>query len=90
MHDAETVEVHGPEDIVAWCEAHGYGLEPDVVDALLGPAALAEERRRRRGVRLRVAAALAVLAMAVAIGIATTDTPHGRTLNGRTGPIHVP
>jgi hypothetical protein len=89
-HHAETVDVRGPADVVAWCEARGYGLEPGVVDALLGPAAVAAARRRRRGVRLRIAVVLAAVAAALAIGIATTDTPHGRTLNVRTGPIHVP
>jgi hypothetical protein len=41
-------------------------------------------------VALRVASVLAVIAALVAIGLSTTDTPHGKTLNGRTGPVYIP
>jgi len=87
---AETVPVRRPAEIVAWCDARGYGLAPEVVATLLGPAAVAEARRRVRTMRLRVAATVAVIAALVAIGLAATDTPHGRTLNGRTGPVYIP
>jgi len=89
-YGAEAVSIRGPRDVVAWCEARGYGLEPGVVDELLGPAAVAEARLRRRRMRLRLAGALAVIAALLAIGLAATDTPHGRTLHGRTGEVHVP
>lgn len=89
-YGAEAVPVRGPRDVVAWCEARGYGLAPDVVDELLGADVIAEARRRRRGVAFRFVGALAVIAALLAIGLAATDTPHGRTLNGRTGPVYVP
>jgi hypothetical protein len=89
-HGAEAVAVRGPDDVVAWCREHGYGLEPGVVDELLGPAVVAEVGRRRRAMAVRLAAALAAIGVMLAIGLETTDTPHGKTLNGRTGPVHVP
>ena len=89
-HGAEAVAVRGPDDVVAWCREHGYGLEPHVVDELLGPEAVAEDGRRRRAVAMRLAAALAVIGLMVGVGVAATDTPHGKTLNGRTGPVYVP
>jgi hypothetical protein len=61
-----------------------------VVDELLGPEVVAEEGRRRRALGVRLAAALAAIGLMVAVGLATTDTPHGKTLNGRTGPVYVP
>jgi len=88
-HGAETVTVRGPADVVAWCRERGYGLEPDVVDELLGPVAVAEERRRARVMRLRVAGVLAAIALLLAIGIAATGHPGERTLHGRTGEVHV-
>jgi hypothetical protein len=89
-HGAEAVAVRGPDDVVAWCAEHGYGLEPAVVDELLGPAAVAEARRRVRSARLRVAAALAVIALLLGAGLVAYDPPHGKTLNGRTGPVYIP
>lgn len=89
-HAAEVVAVRGPADVVAWCGERGYGLAPDTVDELLGPEAVAATRRRTRAARLRVAAAVAVIAALVAIGAAVTDVPHGKTLNGRSGPVYIP
>jgi hypothetical protein len=89
-HEAEAVAVRGPDDVVAWCAAHGYGLEPAVVEELLGPAVVAEARRRARAARLRLAVGLAVIALLLAAGLATTDTPHGKTLKGRTGEVYIP
>jgi hypothetical protein len=86
-YGAEALAVRGPRDVVAWCEARGYGLEPDVVNALLGAELVARERRRVRVMRLRVAAALVGIAMLVAIGAAATADPGDRTLYGRTGEV---
>jgi hypothetical protein len=61
-----------------------------VVDELLGPERVAALRRRTRAVRLRVAAAMVVIALLTGIGIAVTDVPHGRTLKGRAGEVHIP
>jgi len=95
LGDAYGIEVIGVSDadaIVAWCRARGLGLSPDVIDQLLGPEAVAEARRaRRRRTRLaglRIAAAVVVIAVLVLIGLAATSDPGGRTLQGRTGPVH--
>jgi hypothetical protein len=89
-YGAEAVAVSGPRDVVAWCDARGYGLAPDVVDALLGPETVAEARRRTRSAWLRVAAALAVIALLVGIGAAATHVQHGETVSGRTGEVQIP
>jgi hypothetical protein len=82
---AELVRVDDPDAIVAWCRERGLGLEPAVVDELLGPAAVAERKRRARATRLRIAATLAAIAALIGIGIVATDPPGDRTLQGRTG-----
>jgi hypothetical protein len=84
---AEVVPARAPGAVVDWCRARGTGLDPGVVDELLGPERLAERRRRVRLVRLRAAAALVVLMLAVAIGLAATGDPGDRTLSGRTGEV---
>jgi hypothetical protein len=65
-YGAEVVRVDGPGDLDAWCRDHGLGLQPAVVDALLGPAHVEERRRarrrERRSVAVRLAATAAVLA----------------------------
>jgi hypothetical protein len=87
-YDAEAVPVSGPDAIVDWCRSRGLGLEPDVVDELLGPERVAEQRRRVRVVRLRFAAALAAIAVLLALGLAFTANPGDRRLFGRTGEVH--
>lgn len=88
----EAVAVGDAGAIVAWCRARGLGLTQDVLERLLGPEVVAEERRMRRRrtriVRLRIAAAVAAIAVLVGIGIAATDDPGDRTLYGRTGEVH--
>jgi len=73
--------------ILAWCRARGLGLEPAVVDELLGPDRVADQQRRARAERLRIAAALAAIALLLALGLAATDDPDERTLYGRTGEV---
>ena len=89
-YSAELVPAGGPSDVLAWCSARGLGLEPDVVDGLLGPARVAERRRGARAQRLRVAAALAAIAGLLALGLAATGDPGDRTLFGRTGEVRGP
>lgn len=86
-YEAELVPVAGPDTVLAWCRARGLGLEPAVVQQLLGPAGVAEQRRRERATRLRLAAALAAIAVLLGIGLAATDDPGNRTLHGRTGEV---
>ena len=68
------------------------GVEVALIEQLLGPDAVAEaQRARRRRTRLaglRIAAAVVVIAVLVLIGLAATSDPGGRTLQGRTGPVH--
>jgi hypothetical protein len=87
-YDAEAVPVAGPDAVVDWCRSRGLGVEPDVVDELLGPERVAEQRRSVRVVRLRFAAALAAIAVLLALGLAFTAHPGDRRLFGRTGEVH--
>ena len=91
-HRAQVVEVGGADDVVAFCQAHGLGLERAVVEGLLGPEAVREGRRARsrraRRDLLRLGAAVAVAALLVAGADLVTDPPGDRTLFGRTGEVH--
>lgn len=88
----EVVPVGGPADVLGWCRERGLGLEPRVVDELLGPERVAAERdarrRKRRADRLRLAAVLAAIALLLGGGLAATDNPGDRTLHGRTGAVN--
>jgi hypothetical protein len=87
VYDAELVPIEGPDAILAWCRARDIGLEPAVVDELLGPAGVAEQRRKNRTRRVRFAAALAAIAVLVGLGLVATDDPGDRPLQGRTGEV---
>jgi hypothetical protein len=84
---AEAVPARDAAAVVGWCSAHGLGLEPAVVDELLGPERLAERRRSRRVRRLRAAAALVAIAALLGVGLVVTADPGDRTLYGRTGEV---
>lgn len=93
-HDAQVVDVRGPDDLLAYCREHGLGLGEDVVDGLLGPGTVARLRdarrhRMRRDVG-RVAAAAAVSAGLFAAGLAFVTDDGPKDLVGRTGKVHVP
>jgi len=79
---------------MAWCRERGFGLAPAVVEELLGPDRLAEERRvrgrRARAARARLAAAVVALGLMLGIGLAVTHHPGDRTLGGRTGQFTPP
>jgi len=87
-YDAELVPVDGPAAALDWCRERGLGLEPAVVDSLLGPERVAAERRAVRARRLRVAAALAAIALLLGAGLVATDDPGDRPLFGRGGPAN--
>ena len=93
-HGAEVVPAARTEEVVAWCRERGLGLAPAVVEELLGPDRVAEERRvRRRRARAagaRVAAVLVAIALLLGVGIAVTDHPGERKLSGRTGELTPP
>jgi len=75
-------------EVVAWCREHDLGLDPAVVDELLGPEGLAAVRRARRATRLRVAGVAFAIAIAILLGLEFTADPGDRPLFGRTGPVH--
>jgi hypothetical protein len=89
---AEVIPVGEPADVLGWCRERGMGLEPRVVDELLGPERVAAERdarrRKRRADRLRLVAVLAAIALLLGVGLAATDDPGSRPLYGRTGELH--
>lgn len=85
----EVVPVGGPAAILDWCGARGLGLEPAVVDGLLGPERVAERQRGARVARLRAAAALVTIAVLLAVGLAATGDPGDRALYGRTGEVQI-
>ena len=72
----------GPEELLAVCRERRLGLQPPVVEELLGAAAIAERRRararQRRDDALRVVAALLVLALVGVLALA-------RSCRGRSG-----
>lgn len=86
-YDAEVVPAGGPGAVLDWCRARGLGLEPAVVDELLGPDRVADQQRRARAERPRIAAVLAAIALLLGLGLATTGDPDERTLYGRTGEV---
>lgn len=92
-YGVRVVDARGADDVMAFCQERGLGLDEAVVAELLGPEG--EERRRaaRRRLRfeaLRFAAAIAVALLLVVIGLqVATDPPGDRVLHGRTGEIHV-
>ena len=88
-YSVEVVPAGSAGAVVDWCGARGLGLEPAVVDALLGPERLAERQRAVRAGRLRAGAALALVAVLLAIGLAATGDPGARTLHGRTGEVQL-
>lgn len=93
-YGAEAVEVDGPEAVLAFCRAHGLGLDPSTVARLLGPRVAAERRRAKRDKArkdaLRLGAVIAAAALLVLGGLRfATDPPGERVLHGRTGEIHI-
>ena len=87
-YQAEVVAVGGAGEVVAWCREHDLGLDPAVVDELLGPEGLAAVRRARRATRLRVAGVAFAIVIAILLGLEFTADPGDRPLFGRTGPVH--
>ena len=92
-HRAQVVPVRGADEAAAWCRDRGLGLSPAEVERLLGPEALAEERRtrrhRRRVTGLKLGAVTACVAAAMAGGIVAFDPPDHR-LFGRSGWVDPP
>ena len=85
---AEVVEASCPDAILAWCDERGLGLDPAVVDDLLGPEGVAAARRARRATRIRIALVTGAIAAMLVLGLELTADPGDRPLFGRTGPVH--
>jgi hypothetical protein len=65
-YGAEVLALRDPEELVAACAARHLGLSAAVVDALLGPEAVAQRRQDRRRSRRQAAARVAALAALLA------------------------
>ena len=89
-YGAEVIEVRGPADLERFCDEHGLGLAPAVVDELLG-STTAEEWRRASRRRSRLAVARVLLALLVTIALAVIayaawpDSPGRHYVYGRSG-----
>jgi len=94
-YDAEVVEVDGPEDLVDWCRDRRLGLEPPVVDDLVGADVAREWRRtKRQRSRLLVGGMLAVIVLSVVLALlaslALPDPKGPHVVRGRVGEVTVP
>jgi len=94
-YDAEVVKVEGPKDLVDWCRDRRLGLEPAVVDELVGVDVAREWRRTKRQRTHRVVGGmLAVIVLSVVLALlaslALPDPPGPRVLRGRAGEVTVP
>ena len=94
-YDAEVVKVDGPKDLVDWCRDRRLGLEPSVVDELVGPDVAREWRRtKRRRTQQVVGGMVAVIVLSVILALlaslALPDPPGPRVLRGRAGEVTVP
>jgi hypothetical protein len=90
----EVVEADGPNDLLSLCRDRGLGLDEATVTNLLGPETEETWRRaRRKRIRrdlLRLAALVAVVALLVVAALELATYPPGeRTLQGRTGEVHI-
>jgi hypothetical protein len=84
------VDIASPAALVEWCRERGLGLEPQVVERLLGPErarqARAERRRSRRRGILGVAAYVALAAAVLVAGLLfLSGPPSPEGVYGRTG-----
>ena len=92
---AEVATVDGPDHLVAWCRERDLGLEPAVVDTLLGPGTVrafrAAARRRTRlfvgGIAAFIVGAILLALLASAL-LPDPEGPH--VVRGRVGEVTVP
>jgi hypothetical protein len=89
------VDIESPAALLAWCRERGLGLEPPVVEQLLGPErtqqARAEKRRARRRGILGVAAYVALAAAVLVAGLLfLSGPPSPKGVYGRTGWVTLP
>jgi hypothetical protein len=92
---AMVVTVDGPKDLVDWCHDHRLGLEPAVVDDIVGAEVVREFRRAKTQRKRRVVggmAAVIVISVLLALlaSLALPDPPGPRVLRGRAGEVTVP
>jgi hypothetical protein len=89
------VNVDGPKDLVDWCRDHRLGLEPAVVDDIVGAEVVREFRRTKTRRKRRVVGGMArgdrALGGPRPAGVARLPDPPGpRVLRGRAGEVTVP
>lgn len=94
-YGAKVVSVDGPKELVDWCRDHRLGLEPAVVDDIVGAEVVREFRRTKtRRKRRVVGGMLAVIVLSVVLALlaslALPDPPGPRVLRGRAGEVTVP
>jgi hypothetical protein len=94
-YDAEVVKVSGPAELLDWCRERRLGLEPPVVDELVGPdVARAWRRNKRRRTRVLVGGMLAVIVLSVLLAmlasLALPDPRGPHVVRGRAGQVTVP
>ena len=92
---AEVATVAGPDGLVAWCRERDLGLEPTVVDDLLGPGtasafrAAARRRTRRLVGGFAVWIVVAIL-LALLASFALPDSKEPHVVRGRSGEVTIP
>jgi hypothetical protein len=92
---ADVATVDGPDGLVAWCRERDLGLEPAVVDDLLGPGTASAfrttARRRRRHLVGGIAAWIVVaILLALLASFALPDSKEPHVVRGRAGEVTIP
>jgi hypothetical protein len=89
-YDAQVLEIERPDELLAYCRAHGLGLDESVVLDLLGReqtlARRLAERRRVHAYALRTAAVVLGVVIVLLLGLLSLETPD-HSLYGRTGEV---
>lgn len=94
-YGAEVVTVSGPGELLDWCHERRLGLEPPVVDEIVGvDVARAWRRTKRRRKRVVVGGMAAVIVISVLLALlaslALPDPRGPHVVRGRAGEVTVP
>jgi hypothetical protein len=95
VYGAEVVTVSGPADLLDWCHERRLGLEPPVVDDIVGADVVREFRRTRtHSKRVVVGGMAAVIVISVLLALlaslALPDPRGPHVVRGRVGEVTVP
>jgi hypothetical protein len=92
-YHARVLEIERPDELLAYCRAHGLGLDESVVLDLLGReqtlARRLAERKRVHAYALRTAAVVIGVAIVLLLGLQFAVEPPDHSLYGRTGEVPV-